>query len=228
TVPKPPGEPYPIDRVLEEIRRRRPKLVFLCSPNNPTGEEIELAHVREICSAAEGLVLFDEAYAEFTDQTAVDLLPVCRNLIVSRTFSKAFSFAGLRFGYFIADANIIAELRKVNLPYNINLFTEAAALRLLDSEKEMLQRIDFILQERERLYQELRRFKQLLVYPSKANFLLLKPQINLNLFRALKERGVLVRDVGSYPLLSGCVRVTVGLREENDLFLSVLESILEE
>lgn len=221
-----PGTDYPYTSVLAAIQEHNPKLVFVCSPNNPTGYEVDLDLVAELCKACDGLVFFDEAYGEFSLQTAMPLLEEYDNLIISRTFSKAFSMAGLRFGYFIARPDIIAQLRKVNIPYNVNIFTELVALRLLDEQENMHEHVSFLIQERRRLYHELEEIPGVTVFRSAANFLLFRGLEHLNLFQALKERGVLVRDVSSYPLLEGYSRVSVGYREENDLFLDTLKSIM--
>jgi histidinol-phosphate aminotransferase len=225
-IPQPLGADYPREAMLQAIKKEQPRIVYLCSPNNPTGDEIDLDCVRRICRATDGLVFFDEAYGEFSEQTAISLIKEFDNLIISRTFSKAFSMAGLRFGYFVANAPVIEQLRKVNLPYNVNLFTELVALRLLDFEKEMAENIAYLRLERERIYAEMRKMRSIEVFPSTANFLLIRGPEGINLFHELKERGILVRDVSSYPLLHGFQRVTIGFREENDLFLSTLAEIL--
>ncbi len=224
---EPDAKDFPLEQVLATINETQPKLTFLCSPNNPTGAELDLDHARAICEAAPGLVFFDEAYGEFSEQTAVLLLPQFDNLIISRTFSKAFSMAGLRFGYFITSPDIIAQLRKVNIPYNVNLFTEAVALMLLDHQELMQKNVDYLKTERDRMAMELRQMEKITVYPSAANFLLIKGPEEINLFAELKNRGVLVRDVGSYPLLGGFQRVSVGFRDENNLFLDTLKKIVE-
>jgi len=224
----PPESEYPIDKVLDCIKTQQPRLIFLCSPNNPTGYEMSMDMVEAICAAAEGLVFFDEAYGEFSEQSAIPLLQRFDNLLVSRTFSKAFSLAGLRFGYFIGNELLIRELRKVNLPYNINLFTEMTALRLLDERKTMQRNIDYIKTEKKRLYMALQEINGLQATPSAANFILVKGPDDLDLFQALKDRGVLVRDVSSYPLLNGRQRITVGLQAQNNLLLKTLESIMQD
>jgi histidinol-phosphate aminotransferase len=223
-----PDEEYPIDQVLSAIKEHNPKLIFICSPNNPTGYEVSLEMVERICKIAEGLVFFDEAYAEFTEQSAIPLLDKYENILISRTFSKAFSLAGLRFGYFIGRENVIRELRKVNLPYNINLFTEMVSLRLLDEQSRMQENIDFLKEERERMFALLKHIDGIHVTASAANFLLIKGPDNLNLFQELKDRGVLVRDVSSYPMLQGRQRITVGFKDENDLLLETLKSIMDD
>lgn len=223
-----PDAGYPLDNVLEKIKQTNPKLLLICSPNNPTGWEIDLKTVELICQSSNGLVFFDEAYGEFTEQSAVPLLSKYDNLMVSRTFSKAFSMAGLRFGYFVANAPIIEQLRKVNIPYNVNLFTEMVALRLLDNEAEMRQNVQYLKDERARVSADMQKIRGITVFPSAANFILFKGPQTLDLFGALKDRGVLVRDVSSYPLLAGHQRVSMGFKEENDLFLDTLKEIMRE
>jgi len=223
-----PSEDYPIENVLAVIVENNPKLVFVCSPNNPTGWEIDLSLVEEICRAANGLVFFDEAYGEFTEQSAIPLLQKFENLLISRTFSKAFSMAGLRFGYFVGNEPVIDQLRKVNIPYNINLFTEMVALRLLDNEPEMRKHVQYLKDERDRVSVEMQKINGITVFPSAANFILMKGPEDLDLFQVLKDRGVLVRDVSSYPLLRGHQRVSIGFKEENDLFLETLKKIMRD
>ncbi|HPG40987.1 MAG TPA: histidinol-phosphate transaminase [bacterium] len=225
---QPPGTPFPIVELLQAIKQHHPRLVILCSPNNPTGFEMDMEQVSQVCAAAPGLVFFDEAYGEFCERSAIELLPEYPNLLISRTFSKAFSLAGLRFGYFIAAAGIIAQLVKVNIPYNINLFTELVACRLLDDPGLMLQQIERLKVEREWLYQQMQACKFIRVFPSSANFLLFHTPKDVNLFIELKKRGILVRDVSSYDLLQGYQRVSIGSRQENELFLEKLQDIFKD
>ncbi len=145
----PPDQPFDIGRILEIIGRQAPKLVLLCSPDNPSGRECALEQIEAICRAAPGLVFLDEAYGEFSDQSALPLLHRYPSLIISRTFSKAFSMAGLRLGYFISSSANIEQLRKANLPYNINLFTERIALRLLEERYMMEEQVALIKRERD-------------------------------------------------------------------------------
>ncbi len=221
-----PGKDFPEEDILEKIEAIHPKLILLCSPNNPTGSEIPLSILEKICHISSGLVFWDEAYGEFCEKSAVPLLEKYQNLIISRTFSKAYSMAGLRFGYLIANSQIISQLRKVNLPYNINLFTELVAAAMLDQVAVMDKHVRFLIQERDRVYGEMMKMEGVAVYPSSANFLLFRCRDGKKIFLALKERGVLVRDVGEYPFLENHLRVNVGSREENDIFLQALrESI---
>jgi len=225
-VPHVPGDDYPLQDVLQAIEQSQPKIVFMCSPNNPTGYQTSLDALKAVCEAAPGLVFWDEAYVEFTDQTAVPLLDKYENLLISRTFSKAYSMAGLRFGYFIANAAVIAELRKCNIPYNVNILTEHIAMTVLDCKKEMAEAVAYLIDERDHMAAEMQKMKNLTVYPSAANFLLIKGPDHIDLFSELKEHSVLVRDVSSYPMLKDHQRVSVGFKEENDFFLNALQKIL--
>ncbi|MBN1561319.1 histidinol-phosphate transaminase [candidate division KSB1 bacterium] len=227
-VEQPPGADYPLHQVLSAIKEYNPKLVYICSPNNPTGWEIDLTSVRRICQATRGLVFFDEAYGEFSGQSAVPLLDEFDNLLISRTFSKAFSMAGLRFGYFIGGEAVIDQLRKVNIPYNINLFTELVATRLLEHEKEMAEQVEFLKKERDRVFSALQLMDGITAFPSVANFILMRGPHDLDLFAALRERGILVRDMSGYPLLAGFQRITIGFKDENDIFLQTLKQIIDQ
>ena len=221
-----PGLEFPLEKVLEEIRRTRPKLILLCSPNNPTGAQIPLSDLEHVLRATDGLVLWDEAYGEFTPQSAIPRLEKWPQLIVSRTFSKAFSLAGLRFGYLVANPPVIEQLRKVNLPYNVNLFTERVVAALLDDVSFVRNQVQFLIEERDRLFSAMVGLDRVQVYPSGANFLLFRTEDGRHIFQSLKEHGVLVRDVSSYPLLKNHLRVNAGTREENDLFLQALAESL--
>lgn len=224
----PPDQDFPLMTALDTIARQQPKLVLLCSPNNPTGLEIKLHTLEQICSSFSGLVFFDEAYGEFSNTTAIHLLRKFPNLIISRTFSKAFSLAGLRFGYLVANSQITEQLLKINLPYNVNLITELIALRLLRDKTFMLEQVNDLIRERNHLYQQLLKISAIRVYPSSANFLLVKSERSIDLYQELKKMGVLVRDVGSYPLLHGHIRVTIGSAAENQTFLDALLHVVNE
>ena len=223
-----PGTPFPIQSFLETIKRENPQLVVLCSPNNPTGYEMPLDDLETICQQSECLVFYDEAYGEFTENVARPLLEKYDNLIISRTFSKAFSLAGLRFGYFMAARPIIQQLEKINIPYNVNLFTEMVACHLIDNREFMAKHVQYLIDERARLYTRMAAIPGIRVYPSAANFLLFGSDRDIDLFAELKNRGILVRNVSSYPLLAGHQRVSVGNRKENDLFLDKLSEIMED
>lgn len=226
TLMQPPDKPVDLAQVLELVTREAPKLILICSPNNPTGQEFTLAQIEAICQSAPGLVFLDEAYAEFSAQNAVPLLRSYPRLIISRTFSKAFSMAGLRLGYFLSHAQNIEQLRKANLPYNVNLVTERIALRLLARPAIMTGQTEFIKKERDWLLNEMRGMPQITAFSSAANFILFRCKDGKAVFRRLKEQGILVRDVSGYPLLANHLRVSVGRHEENEWFLKALEKSL--
>lgn len=221
-----PGQEFPKEKAFKAIIGEKPKLILLCSPNNPTGAELDIDLLREICAIAPGLVLWDEAYGEFAETTTVSILQDYPHLIISRTFSKAFSMAGLRLGYFIGDRRIIDQLRKVNLPYNVNLFTELVASEILKHREIMIERVSLLNKEREFLYKNMCRIKEITVFPSGANFILFRCKNGNHVFESLKSEGILVRNVCDYPLLRDHLRVTVGNRNENESFLNSLKKII--
>jgi histidinol-phosphate aminotransferase len=221
-----PGQDFPINEVEREIRLKKPELLLLDSPTNPTGAEIPIAMIEKICEISPGLVLVDEAYSEFCDNTVLPFIKRFPHLIISRTFSKAFSLAGMRFGYLIGDEKVVEQLRKVNIPYNINLFTELVVNTLLENHSALEENIRIIKTERQWLYEQLCAIPNITVYPSSANFLLMKVPDGKRVFQELKSEGVLVRDVGSYMLLKDHLRVNVGTHEENRIFVDKLKNIV--
>jgi len=217
---------FDVDKLIESARGA--DVVVVCTPNNPTGTLLEREALISILKNAKGLVVVDEAYHEFSGQTALPLLAQHRNLVVLRTFSKAMSMAGLRFGYMLAHPEIAREVYKSKLPYNVNIFTLAAAEIVVEKHLLLERGIQALIQERERVFDQLQKRQAVSVYPSKANFLLMRtPKPARELFEALYNRGVLVRDVSAYALLDRCVRVSIGTPEQNDRFLAALDSVLE-
>ena len=217
---------FDVDGLIEAARTA--DVVVICTPNNPTGGLLEREALIAVLKQAKGLVLVDEAYHEFSEQTAATLLPGNRNLVVLRTFSKAMSMAGLRFGYMMAHPEIAREIYKAKLPYNVNIFTLAAAEIVIERRSLLKEAISTLIRERERVAAELRRRSAVQVFPSKANYLLIRTaKPARELFEGLYVQGVLVRDVSSYPLLERCLRVSIGLPEENDRFLRALDCAFE-
>jgi len=207
--------------------------VFLCSPNNPTGLVESSARVHELLSIAPGLVVVDEAYAQFADWSALDLLDEHRPLVVTRTFSKTWSMAGVRLGYVIGPTWFVAELDKVVLPYHLDAAKQLAGALALRHVDEMDARVKQIVAERERLVESLTRL-DVDVFPSGANFVLFRVRPGAgaavrtghDVWRALVERSVLVRDCSGWPRLADCLRVTIGTPEDNDRFLAALADSL--
>jgi histidinol-phosphate aminotransferase len=203
-------------------------VLVICSPNNPTGSLLDHETLSRILETAKGLVVVDEAYHEFSRQTVVDLLPKHHNLVVLRTLSKAMSLAALRFGYLMAHPEIAREIYKGKLPYNVNVFTLAAAELVIERRKMLDETIDKVIAERDRLLAELKNRRNVESFPSTANFILIRSaRPARELFNALLAQGILVRDVSSYPMLERALRVTVGRRDENDRFLQALDRALE-
>jgi histidinol-phosphate aminotransferase len=198
-------------------------LTFWCSPNNPTGEATGPEVLAAVCAAAPALVVVDEAYGEFGTSHAADLLSRHPNLVVTRTFSKAFRMAGLRLGYLLADPAVVDGVRLVRLPYHLSALTQAVGLRALHHKGVLMSHVVATERERERVAAALDRLPGVRVLPSDANFLCFETPVDPRvLWQGLLERGVLVRDVSRYPTLDRHLRVTVGTPEEDDAFLAAL------
>ncbi|MFM6963125.1 MAG: histidinol-phosphate transaminase [Micrococcales bacterium] len=215
--------------IRKQILEHRPHIVLLCSPNNPTGTPLSLecveAAYEAVTEATGGIVVVDEAYAEFSPVgtvSAIDLLPGRERLMVSRTMSKAFAFAGARVGYLAADSAVIDALRLVRLPYHLSALTQAAAEAALAHSATMLATVDDIRLQRDRLIVELKEMG-LDPYRSEANFVLFGGLHNPDhVWQALLDRGILVRNVG----ITGTLRVTAGTEEETTAFLHSLREVL--
>jgi histidinol-phosphate aminotransferase len=205
------------EAAVEAVERHRPDFVFLCSPNNPTATALPAAVVTAVYDATQGIVVVDEAYAEFSHQpSAVGLLPGRERLVVTRTMSKAFALAGARVGYLAADPAVVDALRLVRLPYHLSAITQAVARVALAHAPALLAQVDTLKNERDRLVAVLPR-----TVPSDANFVLFGAADARGTWQALLDRGVLVRDVG----LTGWLRVTVGTPAQNDAFLAALREV---
>jgi histidinol-phosphate aminotransferase len=218
-------------RALVEARRQgQPAVTIVCSPNNPTGTVLSRHDLERLCGAGDGIVVFDEAYHEFAGETAVPLLEQHSNLVVLRTFSKARALAGLRVGYLLASPELVSEINKARLPYNLDFFSQTAALAALEEHQALDEIVGQIVAERERLLARLADMPGVRPWPSKANFVLVEllEASPRSVFESLYRRGVLVRDVSTYPMLSRCLRVSVGTPEENEAFLHALGTALGE
>lgn len=203
------------------------KLIFVCSPNNPTGNLLHTDDLLWLCRQAPGLVVVDEAYVEFSETASMALhVPSVENLVVLRTLSKAWGLAGIRLGYAIAHPAVIGYLLKVKSPYNINALTARAALdglRAADAVASMVRRIRF---ERERVREALEASPLVAaVLPSDANFLAARFHDAARVRSALAEAGIIVRDRTHEPKLHGCLRITIGTPQENDALLGVLRRL---
>ncbi|MCP5142378.1 MAG: histidinol-phosphate transaminase [Gammaproteobacteria bacterium] len=213
-----------IDATLNAIAEHQPAVIFLAYPNNPTGNLFPVEHVEAILKASPGLVVVDEAYAPFTDASFMSRLGEFDNLVVMRTVSKM-GLAGLRLGLLAGSPAWLNEFDKLRLPYNINVLTQASADFALANAEVFDRQTRAIRAERERMLVELAAIDGLTVYPSDANFILLRTPAGRAgaIFIALKAGGVLIKNLsGVGGSLSDCLRVTVGRPEENDAFLRVL------
>lgn len=202
-----------------------PHLVVLATPNNPTGATLDLEAIRAAHDAHEGLLVLDEAYIDFGGRTAVGLLDALPRLVVCRTFSKAWRMAGLRLGYLYGPAWVVEDLQKVRLPYHLDTLTQTAGLLACEMVGEVTAHVTALAAERDRLHAALRRVPGVRVWPSDGNFLLFRPE-RPGVFGALLARGVLVRDFSTAPGLDGCLRVTVGTPQEDDVFLHALSEVM--
>jgi histidinol-phosphate aminotransferase len=225
-----PGFAYDLEALLKARQERHASVTIVCSPNNPTGTSLAREDVERLCWDSDSLVVIDEAYHEFSGQTVVPLLERHPNLVVLRTFSKAMALAGLRVGYLLASPELVREVNKARLPYNMNFFSQTAAIAALEEKDALAKSVHRLVAERGRLLARLADFPGVRAWPSDANFFLLEclsadPKA---VFASMLRRGVLVRDVTSYPKLDRCLRVTVGSEEENDAFLHALGTALAE
>jgi histidinol-phosphate aminotransferase len=212
------------DEAVAEVRAHRPDVVFLCSPNNPTGTALDPAVVAAVLDVAPGMVVLDEAYAEFARPgtvSALTLLTGHPRLVVTRTMSKAFGFAGGRLGYLVADPAVVAAVQLVRLPYHLSSLTQAAARAALAHRDVLLGTVDAIKEQRDRIVTTLRA-RGHRVADSDANFVLFAVGDDQSAaWRTLLDAGVLVRDVG----LPGWLRVTAGTPAETDAFLTAMEKL---
>ncbi|CAB4796160.1 unannotated protein [freshwater metagenome] len=222
------------DALESTIKSTDPDLVFLCSPNNPSGTVDSSAVLDAALRSARGLVIVDEAYGEFSPSSAIGRVNEDSALVVVKTYSKVWSMAALRLGYCIAPTWVVEELEKVVLPYHLAAATQSAGIAALKYRTEMDARVRELVSERERLMEGLRGFETLEPLPSGANFILFRvgkhgdTESSARLWSDLVAHGVLIRDFSAWPGVEGCLRVTVGSRGDNDAFLTALGSILRE
>jgi histidinol-phosphate aminotransferase len=203
----------------------RAKLLFLCSPNNPTGNLIPEALLREILEK-EAIVILDEAYAEFAGTSFAHLVKHHENLIVLRTFSKAFGLAGLRVGYCLASEKVIDYLARVRQPFSVNLLAQVAAMAALEDKEFLKQSVDIVREGRKYLVEELRKIPGIKAFTSQANFVLFRVE-KLGLAEELLKRGIITRGCESFPGLDArYIRVSVGMPEENRRFIAALRELL--
>lgn len=218
---------YDTAALLETIAEQQPDVTIICSPNNPTGCVINPADLRRLLKASRGLIVIDEAYHEFARQSVVPLLHEYENLVVLRTFSKAMAFAALRIGYLLAAPELVREIGKAVLPYNLNAFSQIAAEVAIEKYPTLLgPTVEAIIAEKERLYAAVSQIRGLQPVESSANFMVVRSDTDpKRIFAELLKRDILIRDVTGYPMLKEYFRFSVGTPAENDRLLSGLNEI---
>ncbi|XPP26294.1 MAG: histidinol-phosphate transaminase [Leucobacter sp.] len=222
-VPRPADYALTPDFVAEALRERQPAIAILCGPNNPTGTPLDLDTVAAAYDAFDGILIVDEAYHEFDaeHESAITLLDGRPRLLVSRTMSKAFAFAGVRLGYLAAEAAVIDALRLVRLPYHLSALTQTAALAAIRHAEEMLATVADIRDQRDRLAASLTELGYF-VHPSGANFLLVDGFADPGAtFEALRTQGILIRDLG----IPGHLRLTAGTEAETTALIEALRAL---
>jgi len=210
----------------EQVFGRSGKLFFIANPNSPTGKPVTREVVRRLCDSFKGLIIADEAYADFSDHSSASILATCPNLVILRTFSKSFSLASIRVGFALAHEEIVADLMKTKDSYNVNLLSQIAAEAALDDIEYMRENVRRIVRTRERLSDSMRKLG-FTIYPSGTNFVLAKyPKGSARpLYEELKKRKILVRYF-AIRRLEDCLRITVGTDAEIDALLKELKNIL--
>ncbi len=222
-----------IEKILKAVKRYKPKLIFLSSPNNPTGNSFSSEKILKIIETTSSLppsplslslVVIDEAYQPFSDRKSfLPMLKTCRNLIILRTLSKI-GLAGLRVGFMLADSKIIKEVNKVRLPFNLNSISQELAVEILKNRSLMRSYIKSIISERKKLFNEMKKTEGIEPYPSDANFILFRVEESDRIYKGLLRKGVLVRNMKG--IIDGCLRVTVGTPGENAVFLKTIKELL--
>jgi histidinol-phosphate aminotransferase len=221
------GHAIDLGEVARVAAAASPVITFLCSPNNPTGTVDDEGTVRAVLDLAPGLVVVDEAYGQFAPWSALSLVGDGVPLVVTRTYSKTWAGAALRLGYLVGPAEVVEQLEKVVLPYHLDSVKQIAGRLALEFDQEMRARVAALVEERGRLTAALGELP-VTTWPSGANFVLFRPESRdgREVWQALLDRGVLVRDCSSWPRLDGCLRVTIGTPAEDDAFLAALSEVL--
>ena len=215
-----------VEAILDKVTSKT-RVIFLCSPNNPTANQFEWNQIEAIADACSSLIVLDEAYAEFADYSAA--LPAVSkdNIIVLRTFSKAFALAGLRFGYAVANQDLASFLSEV-IPYTVNTFTAKLVSKILNHMDVIQASADKVREERGRLIEGLRVLDGTEVFESKTNFVTFRPRENVErICYELLRKGIIIKNLGNLPVIGHCLRVTVGLRHMNDRFLEAISEIMD-
>ncbi len=215
------------EKIVNAANENNAKLVVVCTPNNPTGNAVPLASIEYIAENIQCPFAVDEAYVEFHGLSAAGLLEKYPNIIIARTFSKAYGLAAARIGYMLASKEITEMVSKACMPYHINTMTLMAAAIVYQMRDEFVPRIQMYVAERKRMAEALAKIDGITVYPSDTNFILIKYAKATELNEYLENLKIGVRSFGNAPRLEDCLRITVGTREENDTWFKVLKGFVE-
>ncbi len=219
---------FPEDEIMELARKFDDGIIFLCYPNNPTGERLSLSWLAELLAETDLMVVVDEAYYEFSGETAIDLIEDNQNLIILRTLSKAFGLAGLRVGYLMANQSVVDDLNEIRSPYNVSNYSAKIAVTLLGFEDEYRKQWIEMRNERIKLEDFLVEHDRITHFHSEGNFILFKTDGDEEEIKdKLLERNLMIRYWNDLDILGKALRVSVGLPEENELFKEALKAILE-
>jgi histidinol-phosphate aminotransferase len=215
-----------VDSILKKADKET-RLLFVCSPNNPTGNQFRESDIKQLLDEFNGVVVVDEAYVDFASGSVINWVRDYDNLAVLRSFSKAFGLAGLRLGYLVSSKSVVKYVQRVVGPFNVNSVTQQAIVLALQKWSYFKEKLDLVVNEK-----NLKQIDGVKPYPSDANFILFKVTkddlTSATLTERMEKRNVLVKDRGHLPLLENCIRVTVGTRDMNKTFVSALKASLEE
>ncbi|WP_158217603.1 histidinol-phosphate transaminase [Lottiidibacillus patelloidae] len=211
-----------VDALIAKANEIKPKVILLCNPNNPTGAFLTEAEIKKVIEETNAIIVVDEAYIEFSDGSFVNQVNQYENVIVLRTVSKAFGLASIRLGFMVANKEVINIIKKVKPPYNLNSLSQKYGIEALQKTEKMSRYVLEIKQEREKLYQEMKKLN-IEVYPSQANFLFFKSTL-VDLAERLQEKGILIRQFSGD--LAWYYRVTIGEKEENSAFLNGVKEMV--
>lgn len=211
---------------VDAMLKSKSKIILVPSPNNPTGNAFRIKDLEEILSKSNGIVVVDEAYAEYAKDSMVRRVNEFENLIVLRTFSKAYAMAALRIGYAVSNLNIAEMMNCVKIPYSLNMVSEQAAIAAVKDQDFIKKSVRMVTEQRPYLADGLKKMG-FIPYPSDSNFILAKSPIDhTELVEGLKRKGVLIRDFGANPKTENCVRMTVGTKEMNDMLLGKMAEVI--
>ncbi|HCB92700.1 MAG TPA: histidinol-phosphate transaminase [Selenomonas sp.] len=216
-----------VDEFIRTVKAQNASLAVVCNPNNPTGGAIPVSEIERIAESVDCPFLVDEAYVEFYGQSSAGLLRKHPNLIVARTFSKAYGLASARVGYMLAGKDIVEMVGKTYMPYHLNVLSLVTADIVYQMRHEYVPRIQMMVAERKRMTERLQSLEGFKVYPSETNFIMMKYDKAVELNEYLVSRGIGIRSFGNAPGLENCLRISMGLREENDTWFKAIKVFTE-